>query len=424
MTKSSSILAIPSHPFQASPTDPLRFIGRQPILDARRRVYGYELLFRAGPENAFNGNPDIASPQMIDTTLLFGMDNLVFGSRAFVNCSREALIHRLPTCLPAASTVLEVLETIEIDDDVFAACKELKQLGYGIALDDFLPGTSTDRLIPLADYIKLDFRACSSETLRSVLGRLNGSTASLIAEKVETEEEFKRAIDEGYDYFQGYFFSRPSILASHEIPANQIIYLELLAAISRPSSDRDEIDRLVGSDASLCYRLLRMVNAAGFGARGRVSSIRHALLLIGEAEFRKLVTIAAANCMGTSSHHSPELMTLCLQRARFCELLAPLAGQGDAEQYLIGMISVIDAMLSIPMEEVLKMLPLRPAAAAALLGEPSPVDLPLNLVRHYEQNRWDICADYCDTLGIAEHELAGIYAESLRWANKQLHAAL
>jgi EAL and modified HD-GYP domain-containing signal transduction protein len=403
---------------------PMSFVARQPILDAQQKIFGYELLFRSGWENFFVGDSDNAIRQMIDTALFLGVDTLALGAKAFVNCSREALIGRLVTFLPPASTVLEILETVQIDDDVLQACIDLKHLGYQIALDDFLPGTSADRLLGIADYVKLDVRACAPDHLTKIQDhiqhQLSGTHPILLAEKVETSREFNRALADGYTYFQGYFFSRPSILASHEIPANRLVYIQLLSALSREPSNRDEIERLVMADASICFRLLRLVNSAGFGSRGRVSSIRQALIMVGDEEFRKLVTIAAATCFGKDASQSPELTLLCLHRARFCELLAPLAGQGTGEQYLIGLLSTVDAMLHIPMQQLIGMLPLRRAAAAVLLGEESPIDLPLCLVRHYEQNQWDLCSSFCHMLAITEADLAQLYLDSLHWATKQI----
>ena len=171
---------------------------------------------------------------MMDTALLFGMENLVFGAKAFVNCTALALTRRLPTCFPVG-TVLEVLESVQVTDEVVRACRELKKLGYRIALDDFIPGTSNDRLVEIADYIKLDFHACNPAQLRHIQRRLEGTSASLVAEKVETSEQFHRALRDGYHYFQGYFFSRPSVLTTREIPANRVVYLQLLASSTTPT---------------------------------------------------------------------------------------------------------------------------------------------------------------------------------------------
>jgi EAL and modified HD-GYP domain-containing signal transduction protein len=407
------------------PGPPTSFIARQPILDAQQRVFGYELLFRSGWENYFTGGSDVdaATRQMIDTTMFQGLETLVHGTRAFVNCNREALVSRLVTVLPPASTVLEILEGIAVDDEVLDACLELKAMGYQLALDDFVPGTSIDRLIPLADYVKLDLRACSQIHLREIQGQLRHSTAILLAEKVEDETEFKLAVAAGYKLFQGYFFAKPKIIASHEIAANRLVYLRLLAAVSESTTDRDEIERLVMADTSICFRLLRLVNSAGFGMRGRITSVRQALMMIGDKEFRKLVTVAAATCFGKGGDSAQALTTLCLHRARFCELLAPHAGQAAGEQYLIGMLSVVDAMLNVTMDRVIKVMPLRAAAADTLLRQESSVDLPLRLVQLYEQSDWESCAGFCRELRISEARLSELYFDSLQWASKQVLGA-
>jgi len=397
----------------------VHFIGRQPILDRAQQLFGYELLSRTGWENCFTGNPETVGQQMIDTTLLFGIDNLVHGSKAFVNCTHDSLTSRYVTCLPPG-TVLEVSKSVAVDDAVFAACKELKQQGYAIALDDFMPGTSSDRLIELAAYIKIDCRLCDAIELCCIQSQLYRPDIALIAEKVETAEQFQRALDAGYQYFQGYFFAHPTILTSREIPSNPLLYIKLLNAMQRVPLDANEIERLVGSDSALRPRLLRLVNSVDFGARDLITDVHQALLLIGEAKLRKLVPIAAVACLKTDAQQSPELMVLCLQRARFCELIAPLAGHSPGEQYLIGLLSLIDAVLNTPLDQVLKMIALPPAAAAALRGEASPVDLPLSLIRHYEQGDWEICAALCRTLHISDAELTNIYMDSLQWATQQI----
>ena len=392
------------------------FVGRQPIFDAQLQVFGYELLFRSGWENYFTGDSDTATRQLIDNILLQGMDALALSGKAFVNCTREALIGRLVSFLPASSTVLEILETITIDAEVISACMDLKSVGYKIALDDFLPGKGSDQLIKIADYIKLDFRASNTKQLREIQCQLQGTNVSLVAEKIETYEEFETAIANGYQYFQGYFFSRPSILRHREIPSNRSNYLMLFAALSRSSFDLNEIEKLVMAEPSLCYRLLRLVNSSGFGIRREVSSVRQALVLIGEDHFRKLATVAIATTLGKEPGKSHELILLSLQRARFCELLAPLVQQAAAEQYLMGLLSIVDVILEIPMEQVVKMLPLRPVAVAAFLGEDNAVAAPLRLLRSYEQAQWEYCSSLCQALGVSEAEVTNLYLTALRWA--------
>ncbi len=398
----------------------MSFIARQPILDVHQNVFAYELLFRVGWENYFTGDSDSSTRQMIDTTLFHGIEALTSGTRAFVNCTREALVSRLITCLPPASTVLEVLETVEIDDEVLASCRDLKALGYKIALDDFIPGGTSDRLLELADFIKLDLRASTAAQLVEHQYTLRHTTAALLAEKVETLGEFQAALFSGFRYFQGYFFARPAIVANRDIPSNRLVYIHLLAAIANPKTTCDQLERLVMADTSICFRILRLVNSARFGVRGRITSIRQALLLIGEEEFHRLVTVAAAACFQKNGNFSPELTLLSLHRARFCELLAPFAGQQPAEQYLIGLLSVVDAMLQVPMLKVLDCLPLRPSAAHVLLGKDSAADLPLRLIRCYEQNEWESCATLRQNIALAEDDLVRLYLEALQWAISQV----
>ena len=401
----------------------MSFIARQPILDVQQNVFGYELLFREGWENFFTGDDVSSTRQVIDTTLFHGIEALTSGARAFVNCTREALVGGLVSFLPPATTVLEVLETVVVDQQVVDSCRQLKALGYKIALDDFLPGATSDRLLDLADFIKLDLRAASPAQLAERCYLLRHTPAALIAEKVETPAEFHTARECGCRYFQGHFFARPTIIMNREIPANRLIYLQLLSAVADPATPWKELVNLVMTDASICFRILRLVNSASFGVSGQVSSIRQALLMMGQREFHKLVTVAAAACFQNSGNFSPELTLLCLQRARFCELIAPFAAQEAPEQYLIGLLSVVDAMLQMPMLQILNSLPLRASAARVLLGQDSPADLPLRLIRCYERSDWQVCSTLCRALGLTEAELTRVYLESLRWATLHLRDA-
>lgn len=397
-----------------------RFVGRQPILDRREQVFGYELLFRSGLLNKFTGDSTSATRQTIDNVLVLGLETLTPGGKIFVNCTKEALTDRLVTFLPAESTVLEVLETVEVDDEVVEACIDLKAMGYQIALDDFVPDCGSDRLIKIADYIKLDFRAYTRGQLQQIQRYLKGAKVSLIAEKVETHDEFQQALTDGYHLFQGYFFSKPSIIKGREIPRNQMLYIKLLNAISRSPADLDEIERLVTTEASLCYRILRLVNSVSVAARVQVTSVRQALFMLGENQLRKLVTVASATSFGTKYNMSPELILLALLRARFCEQVAPAAKQIPGEQYLIGLLSAFDAILQTPMENLLSLLPLRLEAAGVLRGDHGPVSVPLRLLRCYEQGHWDDCEVFCESLHLTEDELTGIYVSSLQWATNEI----
>ena len=410
---------------RSSDPHPVRYVGRQPIFDAEQRIFGYELLFRTSMVNCFSGDSVDATRKMIDTILLLGKETLAGKGKAFVNFTRQAITERLTTLLPAQSTVVEVLETVVVDDEVFAACVELKQLGYRIALDDFIPGTTSERLVQLADYIKMDFRAWSPAELTAIRDRLEGTGAALLAEKVETEAEFHQAADQGYRFFQGYFFARPTILQNRVLPPNQMVYMQILSAVSREQPDHEAIARLVMAEASLSFRVLRSVNSAAMGMRNKITSIRHAILLLGVDQLRKVVTVAIATNLGAKSGAQSELILLALKRARFCKLMAGFTRQPPGEQYLIGLISVFNIILQMPMETVLEMLPLSPEASGALLGHDrdDPAGISLRLVQAYEQQLWQQCFDICRDLHISEARLTDIYVVALNWAADEIRIA-
>ena len=395
-----------------------RFLARQPILDSRQKVAAYELLFRSGWSNAFSGDDDDSTRQILDSILVLGAPWLCSNTLAFVNCSREALVGRLVTLLPPEFTVLEVLETVEPDAEVISACRKLKDMGYRIALDDFAPRAEMGPLIEMADFIKVDFRASDEQARKRIRSRLHGSHAALLAEKIEQQDEFNVAVNEGYEYFQGYFFSRPTILSRAEVPLNHLNSLGLLASLSKSPLDHREIERLVLADAPFCFRLMRQVNSPLYGVRDHIDSVRRALIVVGEDEFRKLATVAIAGSL--VQRHPHALVALSLQRARFCELLAPHFNQDPVEQYLVGLLSLLDAMLQTPMACLMDLLPLRPAVRRALLGEHSATALPLCIAKCYETGDWSSSAASKEILSLGSEVLNEACFTATRWVEAAL----
>jgi EAL domain-containing protein (putative c-di-GMP-specific phosphodiesterase class I) len=229
---------------------PLRYVARQPIFDREEKVFGYELLFRDGLENAFHGDTDEASRATLDRTLLMGLDVLCDGRRAFVNCTRDTLIKGLVTLLPSTTTVVEILETVPGDPDVVAACQSLREAGYMIALDDYLADDPREGLTSLADIIKVDMQLTTEEQRIAMIQRLGGRHCRMLAEKIETHAEFVRARDQGFVYFQGYFFRRPEMMNTHDMPANQMNYLRMLQG-SVASGIGDQSPGATGQGGSL-----------------------------------------------------------------------------------------------------------------------------------------------------------------------------
>jgi c-di-GMP-related signal transduction protein len=402
---------------EGPPSQPTKFVARQPILDKHRRVIGYELLFRSGWENAFHGESDNATRQTLDNCLWMDIDSLTSRTLVFINCTREVLVGKLVSLLPPATTVLEILETVEPDAELVEACIELKAMGYRLALDDFLPRPEMQPLIDIASYIKVDFRLADAAQRKQIHQMARGSDAILLAEKVEDQEEFDIALNEGYECFQGYFFCRPKIIADREIPPNRMNYLRLMVELTRSPLNLHELTRIVSSEPSLCYRLLRLANSALMAARSDVTSVLGAVMLVGEDRFRKLVSIAASAIL-SDDQPPAALISLSLERARFCDLLAPWIGENSTEQFMLGMLSLVDAVLQVPMKTIVKSLPLRPEAKAALLGEINSASLPLCLVRSFETGARGACSCGKQSMDISEKTLAALYVESVQWTHE------
>jgi EAL and modified HD-GYP domain-containing signal transduction protein len=392
----------------------VRFISRQPILDAKRRVYGYELLFRSGHENVFSGDGEDATRDVIDQCLLLMPESEREAS--FINCTRRALTAGLVTLLPPATTVLEILEDVYPDAELMAACHSLKRKGYRFALDDF--GGEREKLpfLEIADFIKVDFLASDAAARKPIYAMAAGAKVTFLAEKVEAEADVKVAQAEGCKLFQGYYFSRPILVSTGVIPQNHIAYLRLLAALTRSPSDVTEIESLVMSDAPLCYRLLRLVNSALYGFRSTIQSIRSAILIVGDDEFRKMVTVALPSV--AAREQTKAIAHMALERAKFCELLAPLIGESASRLYLIGMLSVIDVILGTPMTQIMEAIPIDAEMKAALTGKKSKLTSVLDLVRCHETGDLDGHEQLQRELGLSERKASSIYIESVRWAER------
>jgi c-di-GMP-related signal transduction protein len=397
------------------PVQQLRYVARQPIIDREKRVFGYELLFRNGVENAFaGGDLDMASRATLDRSVLLGIDMLCDGKRAFVNCTRDTLIKGLVTLLPPTSTVVEILEGVPADPDVMAAVQRLKEAGYLIALDDFVTNDAREPLAELADIIKVDLKLTNQEQRGAMVKRYGPWKRRMLAEKVETQEEFNAAKEQEFVYFQGYFFRKPEMVSTHEMPANRINYLRMLQAVSSPDLDMAGLEQLIRGEASICYRLLRYLNSAMFGFRSEIHSVKHALAILGEREMRRWVRLVAA--VGAGQDSSSDLLLSSLVRARFAELLAPKVPHGESDLFLMGLLSLIDAMLEMPMEKVLEMIPLDKETKAVLLGQASLLRPVHQLMLAHESGEWAAAAQVAGSMHLDKEETASMYLEAQQWA--------
>jgi len=399
----------------------LRYVARQPILDLRGRLHGYELLFRAGPCAVFGGDGDLATRTMLDNTVMFGLEKLTGGLPAFVNCTRESLTDDLVHVLPPSMTVLEILEDVQPTPELIAACAKLKSAGFRLALDDFKWKPKLAPLVELADYIKVDFFQSDAAEREVLLKNLAGVSVAWVAEKVETQEEYKRARQEGFTLFQGYYFCRPVLMENRKVPANRHLQIEILKLLRSDQLDLLRLTQLVKRDASLTYRLLRLVNSPICAVRQEVTSIQSALVTVGEDAFRRMATLAITSELNGSQ--PAELLRMAFVRGRFCELVAELRRLDWKEQYFLGLLSLMPAMLRVPMAELTPSLPLRKEVQRALEGEASPERAPLAWIEFYEHADWAACDKVVRTYGFDQDQLMQCAAEAMLWAEDALKFA-
>ncbi len=395
------------------------FMARQPIFNRQQVVYGYELLFRSGFENYFKkeiGLDFAASRVLMDSFLVLGMNVLTGGRRAFLNFTENLLVSEAIAMFPSSMVVVELLENVTPSAGVISACRRLKQAGYILALDDFTWDERYQPLVDLADIIKVDFLATSPEEQRDIIPRIGSGRIRFLAEKVETRQVFEAALSMGYTLFQGYFFSRPDIIATRDIPAHKMTYLEILKEINRPEIDFSRLEQVIKRDVSLTYKLLRFINSAAFSLRREIESVRQALTLLGMREVKKWLSLVTLSSLGDDK--TEELIVSAIVRARFGELLAPFVGMPDRspDLFLLGMFSLIDALLDRPMAEILAELPIAPDVKAALTGQSNPLRQIHELIIAYEQADWDKVAVHYRELQLDEAQIPELYLKSLELA--------
>lgn len=392
-------------------------MARQPIFDRSENVFGYELLFRDGVENCFrSSDSDAASRSTVDSSLLMGIDLLCEGRRAFVNCTRDVLLKDYVTLLPSSHTIVEVLETVPVDEAVLGACQRLKEAGYLIALDDFVAHDPRERLTDLADIIKVDLRRTTQPERAALVKRYGPWRRRMLAEKVETREEFLATREQGFLYFQGFFFRRPEVMATHEIPANRVNYLRMLQAVAAPELDLRNIEKMIKGEASLCYRLLRYLNSAIFSFSGEIHSVRHALSMMGEREIRRWVRLVAT--LGAAQQKSTELVLSALVRARFCELLGACVPHRDSDLFFLGLLSLMDVILEIPMSALVEKVPLDHEVKSVLLGGDNQLRPIYQLMMAQESGAWQDSAQLAKKLHLSESAVAELYWQAMQWGHQ------
>ena len=395
----------------------MRFVARQPIFDRNDGVIGYELLYREGTENVARiADPEHAGRITLDSSFLWGFDQLCGSGLAFLNCTRVMLTERLVELLPPERTVIEVLETIRPDHEVLEACRALCDQNYLIALDDV---TCCEEVQPFLDVVRLakvDVRQTSAEKQEELACWLLGHGIRTLAEKVESEPEYRRLRALGFELFQGFYFQRPEIMQTRDLPVVNANYFRLMAAATQPDLDIPLVSEAVRSEPKLCFRLLRYLNSPLFGMDLEVRSVDHALSLLGQTELRRWLLVALTSVIG--AHRSPDLVIWALTRARFCELIAEACGLHLESSFLLGLVSAFPGLLHTSIEDVLAYLPVSSELQAALLDETGLDNDLLRLAQTYEAGDWKQCSDFGLELQIDENKLTSSYIEAVRWARR------
>lgn len=395
------------------------FLGRQVILDKNLETYAYELLFRRDDKQSTSevasgiDEGDIATSRvMLNSVVEIGLNELVGQHRAFINLTRNFIENPNMIVAPPQQVVLEILEDVEPDQACIKAVKALKKQGHTIALDDFCFSEKFRPLLELADIIKIDVLALSEEELHEHLAHLKQYPLKLLAEKVETAEQFERLKALGFDYFQGYFFSKPTIIRGKGLPSNLQSVLRLLTKLYKPDIEIAEVSELISHDVSLSHKVLKFINSPLSGLRTEVESIQQAVTLMGLATIRNWVTVLALAARTDKPH---VLTSVSMTRARFCELLARQCKIPKPEGFFtVGLFSTLDAMMDQPLVELVKDLPLHEEAKSALLEHQGKLGEALNCAIALEQSDFSL-------LGFQELsliDLSEIHLKALHWSDE------
>ncbi|MFN3420247.1 MAG: EAL and HDOD domain-containing protein [Armatimonadota bacterium] len=394
------------------------FVVRHPIFNRWKRVVGYEVLFHA-VESREPVDREQGSRWVMDAHLhIFRPMRLTSGKTAFVPVPRSIVVQELVTVLPPSQTVLEV-DADEGDDELVSACFRLKVTGYPIAVKGFLPWSPVRPLVAIANILKVDFSKVTGSERGRAVSVYATPTRKMLAENLTTAEEFKEAERLGYDYFQGDFFCKPETLSAKALTSHRFTYLRVMQLLSDQNFEFDKVERVIKTDPSLSFKLLRYINSAAIGIRHRISSLRQALVLLGERLLRRWLLIAVTTLL--LEDKPPELIVLALTRGHMCEQIAATLGlPSEPDPFLVGLFSVLEALVDQPLTELLDELPLSNENKDALLQMPTPLGKIYSLVRAYELGDWATVNSLSEQLKLSQDQLAVFYERSVRWADHLL----
>lgn len=396
------------------------FLARQPIFDRNKNVIAYELLFRSSHENAYNSvDGNEATLKVIANSFYeFDFKSVSDEKKVFINFTEKLITEEIATILPNDDVVIEILETIEPTEEVLNACKKLKARGFILALDDFVFDKKYTELIKLIDIIKVDFMISNGIERKKIFDLLKiNNKIKFLAEKVENIEEYDEALALGYSYFQGYYFSKPVIMSAKSIPSNKHTALEIFKLVNQKDFDFSKLESLILKDVGLSYKLTKILKSSAYCIKTEINSIKYAIAFLGEKEIVKWLYVVLLNDLKGESTN--ELVKISLQRARFCELICNAYNHHEKSfsAYIVGLFSVMDAILNCPMEVIIKDLYISEEVKDGLTKEGNTINSILKLAVSYGKGNWEEAAEYAQKLNVDMNSIPEIYLETLKWTD-------
>lgn len=403
------------------------FVARQPIFDEKQGVWGYELLFRASGDARVSGvgatDADMATAKVIADGFVLAVQGIEPGQRTLINFPQNLILQNFAYALPADIAVVEILEDVRPEPEVLTAIQEFKEAGYTVAMDDFMGEEELEPFLDFVDIIKVDILgilgpegAQNADKLRPVVQRLGKYNCRLLAEKVEDDDVYSLCKELGFTLFQGFFFAKPQVIPGKKISSNEISKLQLLKELGNPDFKVDKLSEIIQLDPSLSYRLFRYINSVGMGVRQKVESVTRAITLLGQRQLSQWLRVVIMSDLAPSKK-GQEVAFMSVHRGRFLELMTAYCDKSHSPEthFLLGLFSMLDAMLGLPMEEVLAQVPLDDSIKAALTGTDNEYRFCLNLVRAYENSDWDGIEKLLADPGIPMDKTDNYYTQAMDW---------
>lgn len=398
------------------------YLGRQPILDRQQRIIAYELLYRSGAhDRADIANPMEASARVISYAFSeLGIGAALGRGDCYINIDKEMLMSGITDLLPRGNITLELVGTFDSTDAFIERCQQLRSDGVKLALGDYSMGSNVGWLLPFVDTVEINQADCDDECLEQTAREIHhAGNARILAKKIETAEQFRRCLDMGFDFFQGYYFARPHLVSGKRIHPSKVILIQLLKLVMGDASN-SEIENLLKGEPSLCYNLFRLVNSVAMGINRRISSVNEVVTLLGRRHLQRWVSLLIFAQQEGFSYPNPLLQTAAL-RGELMRKMAMIVAAGNPglqeHAFMVGILSLLDALLGIPMKEILEEVPVIDEVHEALISHGGMLGGLLAICEMLEGEKFDALPAALDKLKLDVHSAMQAQVEALQWVN-------